>query len=53
MRHIQQESYEAVADQLGKTPHQVRALCHKAIEQIRRIVTSEPAGRKEGFHVQD
>lgn len=54
MRHIQQEPYEAVADQLGKTPHQVRALCHKAVAQIRSLLNSGPSGhRNEGSHVQD
>jgi RNA polymerase sigma factor (sigma-70 family) len=38
MRYIQQDSYEAIAEQLNRTPHQVRALCFRAMEQIRGIV---------------
>ena len=55
MRYIQQEPYEAVANQLDKTPHQVRALCHKAVEQIRSLLnTKSPSHhRKEESHVQD
>ena len=55
MRHIQKEPYEAVANQLGKTTHQVRGLCHKAIEQIRCLLNNESPGyrHKEESHVQD
>ncbi|KKL14571.1 hypothetical protein LCGC14_2514310 [marine sediment metagenome] len=55
MRHIQQEPYEAVANQLDKTPHQVRALCHKAVEQIRSLLNNKSPRRhrKEESHVQD
>ena len=35
MRYIQQDSYEAIAEQLGKTPHQVRALCFRAMNRLR------------------
>lgn len=38
MRYIQQDSYEAVAEQLGKTPHQVRALCFRAMNRLREIL---------------
>jgi RNA polymerase sigma factor (sigma-70 family) len=38
LRYIQQESYEAVAEQLGRTPHQVRALCFRAMQQVREAV---------------
>jgi RNA polymerase sigma factor (sigma-70 family) len=37
MHYIQQESYEIVAERLSKTPQQVRALCSKAINQLRNI----------------
>ena len=42
MRHIQQESYETIAGQLGKTPHQIRALCAKALTQLRHIINQKP-----------
>jgi RNA polymerase sigma factor (sigma-70 family) len=35
MRYLQQQGYEAIAEQFGKTAHQVRALVHKAMEQLR------------------
>lgn len=38
-RYIQQEPYETIAATLGKTAHQVRALCHKAIERLRTAMT--------------
>jgi len=48
MRHIQQESYEAIAEQLGKTPHQVRALCFRAMRHLRETLGCDvsPTGRK-------
>ncbi len=42
LHYLQQEPYEAVAAQLGKTSHQVRALCHKGIVRLRRLVPSRP-----------
>ena len=38
MRYIQQCSYEQIARELGRDPHQVRALCSKAIAKIRAIL---------------
>lgn len=35
MHYIQQESFQSIAEQFDKTPHQVRALCHKAIRRLR------------------
>ncbi len=35
MHYIQQESYETIAERLGKTSHHVRALCSKAINRLR------------------
>jgi len=40
MRYIQQESYDDIAEQTGKTSHQVRAICSRAVHQLRRIVES-------------
>ena len=34
MRYIQQDSYEEIAEQLGKTVHQARALCFQGHECI-------------------
>jgi RNA polymerase sigma-70 factor (ECF subfamily) len=38
MRYLQQESYENIAEQLGKTSHHVRALCSRAIRQLRDVL---------------
>jgi RNA polymerase sigma-70 factor (ECF subfamily) len=37
MRHIEQHSFEQVAQDLGKTPHHVRALSSRALLRIREI----------------
>jgi RNA polymerase sigma-70 factor (ECF subfamily) len=49
MRYIQQESYESIAEQLDKTPHQVRALCSRVMNDLRGMVGQNrtPTGRKE------
>lgn len=38
-RFLDGESYEVIASRLQKTPHQVRALCRKAILRLRRRLT--------------
>jgi RNA polymerase sigma-70 factor (ECF subfamily) len=38
MRYLQQESYDNIAEQLGKTSHQVRALCSRAIRNLRDVL---------------
>ncbi len=38
MRYIQQESYDYIAEQLGKTSHHVRALCSRALNHLRDIL---------------
>jgi RNA polymerase sigma factor (sigma-70 family) len=55
MRYIQQDSYEQIAEQLGKTVHQVRALSFKAMSALRDVLgcNHEPAGEKEVQHVED
>ena len=40
MRYLQQESYDNIAEQLGKTSHQVRALCSRAIRRLRNVLGS-------------
>jgi RNA polymerase sigma-70 factor (ECF subfamily) len=41
MHYIQQESFQSIARQLNKTPHQVRALCHKGIRQLRNRLAAD------------
>jgi RNA polymerase sigma-70 factor (ECF subfamily) len=38
MRYIQQEPYDDIAEQLGKTVHHVRALCSRASNRLRNIL---------------
>ncbi|OHB61829.1 MAG: hypothetical protein A2Y76_07340 [Planctomycetes bacterium RBG_13_60_9] len=55
MRYIQQDSYEEIAGQLGKTAHQARALCFKAMSALRDVLGCDhsPANGKEVQHVED
>ena len=41
MRYIEQDSYEEIAERLGKKPQYMRALCAKAMAQLRELLTSE------------
>jgi RNA polymerase sigma-70 factor (ECF subfamily) len=50
LRYIEQESYERIAEQLGKTPHHVRALCSRAMSALRNCVVDDG---KEVQHVED
>jgi RNA polymerase sigma factor (sigma-70 family) len=48
LHYLQQQEYAAIAAQLGKTDHQVRGLCSKALAQLRMILrpaASEPDKR--------
>jgi len=40
MRYIEEQSTDDIAEQLHKSPHQVRALCSKALGHIRNIIDS-------------
>ena len=42
LRYLERESFETIGDRLGKTPHQVRALCHKGIVRLRRMLGETP-----------
>jgi RNA polymerase sigma factor (sigma-70 family) len=51
MRYIQQQDYECIAGEMGKTPHQVRALCFKALMHIRYVLSDkELRYSKKGGH---
>jgi len=43
MRYLEEHTYEQIAEFLGKTPHQSRALCSKAMEKLRRRLNSKRA----------
>jgi len=36
MHFLEEQSYDDIGSQLQRTPHQVRAMCHKAMERLRR-----------------
>jgi RNA polymerase sigma-70 factor (ECF subfamily) len=40
-KYLQQETYEQLAVDLGKSEHQIRALCFKALEFLRRLLTRQ------------
>jgi len=50
MRYLQEQDYGTMARELGRTSHQVRALCHKALRRLRRVVEegSSPQGDDGG-----
>ncbi len=49
MHHVQQETYEEIARQLGKTPHQVRALGFRAMKDVReRLGCDRGPGEAKG-----
>ena len=55
MRYIQQESYESIAEQLDKTPHQVRALCSRVTSYLRDVLgqSRTPSAGKEVHDVEN
>lgn len=50
MRYLQQESYDDIAEQLGKTSHQVRALCSRAIRSLRDVLGSNDHQSSKEIH---
>jgi RNA polymerase sigma factor (sigma-70 family) len=43
LRYLEQQNYEFIAKQVGKTTHQVRAIAHRAIKQLRGLLNADPA----------
>lgn len=51
MRYLQQESYDNIAGQLGKSSHHIRALCSRAIRNLRDVLGSnEHKSSKKEIH---
>ena len=48
LRYLQQQDYTDIAQQLGKTEHQVRGLCAKALGQLRSLLNPADAKKKGG-----
>jgi len=55
MRYIEEQTTEDIAEQLQKTPHQVRALCSRALGHLRDKLGSNKSGLsgKETNNVED
>jgi RNA polymerase sigma-70 factor (ECF subfamily) len=55
MRYIQQESYDHIAEKLGKTEHHVRAMCSRALSQLRHLLgpNQSPSSKKEAQDVEN
>jgi RNA polymerase sigma factor (sigma-70 family) len=55
LRYIEQNAYEEIAEQLGKTVHQVRGLCFRAMSTLRSALGCDPvpADGKGVRHVED
>jgi RNA polymerase sigma factor (sigma-70 family) len=51
LHFVEQESYESIASQYGKTAQQVRGLAHKAIEDIRLRLNRHEDSSQEQTHV--
>jgi len=41
MHYIEQDSYEEIAERLGKKPHYMRSVCAKALAQLREILAQK------------
>lgn len=53
MRYLQQQSYEGIGRLLGKTSHQARGLCHKALDRLRRLIYKQTSVPQESGGSQD
>jgi RNA polymerase sigma factor (sigma-70 family) len=49
LHYLERQSFDALAEQMNKTPHQVRALASKAVAEVRENVKAHEA--KEASHV--
>lgn len=47
LRYLERQDFETIAEQFGKTPHQVRALCHKGIVLLRRALGENVSAERE------
>ena len=48
LRFVHSATYEQVGQQLGRSPHQARALCHKAVDRLRKMLNEGRKGRRHG-----
>jgi RNA polymerase sigma-70 factor (ECF subfamily) len=50
LRYLQHQEYSEIAQQLGKTEHQIRGLCHKAIGQLQHMLRPATGRAAERGH---
>ncbi len=48
MRFLEDQSYQAIADELGCTAHRARSICHKAISRLRQVMAGTTAHENDG-----
>jgi len=48
MRFIEQESYERIAERLGKNPAYLRSLCSKSLSRLRGLLSERDSARGSG-----
>lgn len=48
LHYLQHESYAEIAERLGKTEHQVRGLCHKALGRLRARLIAPSSDPQRG-----
>lgn len=48
MRYIEQQSYEQIAETLGKNEHHMRSLCSKSIGKLRQILAQQDTQNTKG-----
>ncbi|MBE0536342.1 MAG: sigma-70 family RNA polymerase sigma factor [Phycisphaerae bacterium] len=50
MRYIEQRSYDDIAQRFGMTAHHIRAVCHRARERLKTLLSRSSAAQSErGF----
>lgn len=46
LRYLEQQDYATIAGQLGRSAHHIRAMCHKAITQLRGELDPSPRANR-------
>jgi DNA-directed RNA polymerase specialized sigma24 family protein len=43
LRYLERQRFETIGVRIGRSPHQVRSICHKAIVRMRRMLADAPS----------
>ncbi|MHB1035889.1 MAG: RNA polymerase sigma factor [Pirellulales bacterium] len=46
LHYVEQQTYETLAQEYDRTSHQIRALCHKALVQLRELLSDTSQGTR-------